>query len=401
LKEHKIIFVINSTFPSYSGGIENWLFNILKEIPKQYNMRILSIKSNIQPFYEIPTSSKITFKYITSLRSMSYYSFLNRISFHLIMILEQLYWIFIATWKLVRDDSEIIISLHSIPTLIPCIIATYFKKNKKIVCSVRGVIGDDLESMSNKFLSKIYMMIEKYYLMRTDKVLANGWDTQKYLLKMGIESTVSPNGVDYHKFSNKQSSTTGNKQINSLIKKQKINTKIIVHVATLRGKINGIKDVIYLASVIKKESQILKEFIILFVGKGNAKPYKKYADNLGVLNQCIFLGEINYVKDIVKISDLVICLFGGGGTSQALIESMAVGKPIVAWDTLVYSQIIQNNIHGILVEKGNFSKMIKAIDSILSNKLLYDNLSENAQKKAETFDWVQVRQKLFNEINHV
>ena len=43
---------------------------------------------------------------------------------------------------------------------------------------VRGVIGDDFVSMSNKFLAKLYMMIEKYYLTKTDKVLANGWDTQ-------------------------------------------------------------------------------------------------------------------------------------------------------------------------------------------------------------------------------
>ena len=80
---------------------------------------------------------------------------------------------------------------------------------------------------------------------------------------------------------------------------------------------------------------------------------------------------------------------------------MAVGKPIVAWDTLVYSQIIQNNIHGILIEKDNYSKMVKAIDSILSNKLLSNSLSINAQKKAKGFDWVEVRHRLFNEINHV
>lgn len=306
--EKKLIFVINSTFPSYSGGIENWLYNILKSIPEGYTVRILSIKkTNAQPFYDIPLNSKISVKQIVTLRSKKYYELLNKFPFRLIMFVEQIYWIIKATYKLVLDDSEIIVALHSIPTIIPCIIAKGMNRNKKVICSVRGVVGDDYLSMSKYFLAKIYMILEKFFLTKADKVLANGWDTKKYLLNIGIDSTVSPNGVDYKKFSKNYSVFNENSNhIRMLIEKQKGGAKLLVHVATLRGKIKGIEDVIYLASRIKKESQYLNEFYILFVGKGNSRPYKQIAEKLGVLNQCIFLGEIKKVERILHISDIVV-----------------------------------------------------------------------------------------------
>ena len=76
------------------------------------------------------------------------------------------------------------------------------------------------------------------------------------------------------------------------------------------------------------------------------------------------------------------------------LEAMASGKPIIAWDTPMFQQLIDNNINGFLVEYKNYYELSKKIIELLNNDELVERFSRNIKLKAKKFDWKYTAQKI-------
>lgn len=73
------------------------------------------------------------------------------------------------------------------------------------------------------------------------------------------------------------------------------------------------------------------------------------------------------------------------GMSNAMLEAMAIGMPVVCTDCPVggAAAVIRNGENGFLTEVGNSEEMCEAFKKIVGNKELSDRLSENAAKIRE------------------
>ena len=49
----RLVIIIDSIFPSVSGGKENWLYEMSKQLQKEYDISIISQKTKTKPFYPI------------------------------------------------------------------------------------------------------------------------------------------------------------------------------------------------------------------------------------------------------------------------------------------------------------------------------------------------------------
>lgn len=78
---------------------------------------------------------------------------------------------------------------------------------------------------------------------------------------------------------------------------------------------------------------------------------------------------------------------GYEGTSQAIFEAMAQGKPIVATNRGGIPSQIRENEEGLLVDYGDFEDLADAILRILDDKELYQRFSVKAWKKAYSFTY--------------
>lgn len=80
----------------------------------------------------------------------------------------------------------------------------------------------------------------------------------------------------------------------------------------------------------------------------------------------------------------------------SVIEAMALGLPVVSTNAGGLPFLIADKSDGILVEKNQPQQMVDAIIDIIESDTLAHSMSLNARRKAESFDWEEVKVQWMN-----
>jgi glycosyltransferase involved in cell wall biosynthesis len=392
VKRKKITFLHITPFPKYSGGADNWLFNIINKFEEHdVDIRIFTPKSKKDNFFDIKKFKKLSILElpIISIEETIFKIFSNGIFKKTAVLLHLLIWTIRASVVITRNlekNSEIVV-LNTIPALLPLVFANSFGKKLKIICYLRGVIGDDLSSQNMFFLSKIYIFLERITLKKCTKILSNGYDTSLYIENhFNLASTVIPNGVNLlHKKNNIENINEKNLQ---RVLEYRSTHKIILLLGTLRD-IKGVNYFIEAANYIKKyESNEKYKFVL--AGKGDTKKYVDYANKLNVADDCFFIGEIKNVEALLGFTDIGVAISGGGGMSHSALEMMGSGIPVVAWNNLTYSQIFEHNFSALLAKDKDSNSLALNILKLIKNEDLSMKLSLNCRSQALYYEWDNV-----------
>lgn len=120
---------------------------------------------------------------------------------------------------------------------------------------------------------------------------------------------------------------------------------------------------------------------------------QKLAQELNV--EVTFTGKLSK-HEWISLSndyDIFINTTNFDNTPVSLIEAMALGMLIVSTNVGGIPFLIDNEKTGILVNPNSKNEMIAAIESLLSSPEKAQKLSQNARKKAESFDWEVVKEQ--------
>ena len=122
---------------------------------------------------------------------------------------------------------------------------------------------------------------------------------------------------------------------------------------------------------------------------------KKLIANLKLKESVIITGVLRKEvwHKLAEDSDIFINTTNIDNTPVSVMESMALGLPVVSTDVGGLPYLIKNNIDGLLVEKNNPELMCNAIDHLLTNNDSAITIANNARIKAESFSWGFVKQK--------
>lgn len=120
---------------------------------------------------------------------------------------------------------------------------------------------------------------------------------------------------------------------------------------------------------------------LVIVGDGNLREsLKKMCIDLDIQGKVEFLGYRRQVESLISDFDVFVLPSISEGLGLALLEAMALGKPVIASEVGGIPEVVKNNSNGILVSPGNDKALAESIIKVLSNKTDSRIMGEKGQK---------------------
>jgi len=154
------------------------------------------------------------------------------------------------------------------------------------------------------------------------------------------------------------------------------------------GRLIERKGVRELLEAFKKVAAKIENVQLDLVGGGILeKSLKQRAREMGIRDKVAFHGSVprDKVHQHLKRSSLFVLPSHNEGMSNALLEGMACGLPIVVTDTGGTSELLREN--GLLVPKNDPCKLAEAMLEILSDDNKLRSMGETSRQISKTYSW--------------
>ena len=138
---------------------------------------------------------------------------------------------------------------------------------------------------------------------------------------------------------------------------------------------------------------------LVLVGDASPPQYlqslKSLAQQLDVHGRVVFAGKVSD-KDLLRwyqLSDVLACASEHEGFGVPLVEAMANGLPVVAYDAAAVTETV--NGAGIVLGDKRPATMALALDRVLGDQRLRNGLRDRGNKSAQRFDISVTRQQMW------
>jgi len=351
----KIVFFIGNLI---GGGKERRLLELIKYLCKQSELEIHILL--IRKYIDYPIFNQLNVKY-TYIINKNNKKIPLYIAYKVQLLINKIKPDIIHTWG---SEETFYILLSKILFKIPLI-------NSQITSAPpKGSI-----TFRQRILNKINFAF-------SDIIISNSY--------AGIESFNSPrrksiviyNGIDLSRFENLPKK-------NIIKEKYGIKTPFAVVMVASFTKNKDYNRFIRIANII---CQNRKDISFICVGGFvNNNSYFNVAKKLAEQNPLIiFTGIISEVEALVNSCDIGV-LFSpyGEGISNAILEYMALSKPVIAYDLGGTNEVIKDGENGFLIKEENDEQISKIIITLIDNYKLRKKLGENGRKKIEEYFNIQ------------
>ncbi|HAH55585.1 MAG TPA: glycosyltransferase family 4 protein [Flavobacterium sp.] len=140
-----------------------------------------------------------------------------------------------------------------------------------------------------------------------------------------------------------------------------------------------------------------KQIHLIILGTGNKTPLEELALEKNVLKQVHFLGFQENPFKFMKNAKFFVLSSLNEGMPNVLLESLACGTPVVAFDCLTGPrEIIMDKQNGLLVENQNIEKLTDAMNLIIEDVDLYNYCKTNASESIQRFSLDNIGKQWLN-----
>lgn len=171
------------------------------------------------------------------------------------------------------------------------------------------------------------------------------------------------------------------------------------------GRYDRVKGFDMLIDAWKTVYKLYPNWCLNIYGAGNRELYQQKADGLGLRDVVHCNGPVLDIESKYAESSLFVLSSRNEGFGLVIVEAMASGLPVVAFDCPCGpSDIITNNYDGILVENGNVQALAEGICKLIENQSLRKQYGANALVSCNRYSqatvmkqWVELFQQLMND----
>jgi len=128
------------------------------------------------------------------------------------------------------------------------------------------------------------------------------------------------------------------------------------------------------------------DVVLVLAGDGPCRPEcESLAARLNIQAHLRFLGQRNDVADLLDASDLVVVPSQTEGFPLAVVEALAIGRPVVGYDVGGMGEAIECGQTGQLVPARDMDAFVDAVVSLLDDRAALAAYSKRAFAAAEEF----------------
>jgi len=118
-------------------------------------------------------------------------------------------------------------------------------------------------------------------------------------------------------------------------------------------------------------------------GEGEARSHlEREAVELGVADRVEFTGPVRTIPEFLSRLDIAVLPSRAEGMSNALLEYMAAGRPVVATAVGATPELIEDGVQGLLVPPGDVAALASGIARLLDDRELACRLGSDARRRA-------------------
>lgn len=230
-----------------------------------------------------------------------------------------------------------------------------------------------------------YQSLENLVNRFTDGVLVNAEAVKQDVLQ---REKISPhkihvvyNGVDTNRYKPLNDETAAFSRLKKRESGIPETAPVIGMIANL-FPYKGYREFISAASEVHQRHPEVK---FLCVGKdcGIQHQIEQLIRERGLQEHVIFTGEVRNIPDLLHLIDIQVSASHEEGFSNAILEGMASGKPIVATSVGGTPEAVVHNTTGILVPPKDPTALAQAIILLLENPELAKSLGNNGRTRIE------------------
>jgi glycosyltransferase involved in cell wall biosynthesis len=242
-----------------------------------------------------------------------------------------------------------------------------------IACGVKRLIAG-LRSV-DPWKSRLELAIDRYLARWTTRIVANSPGVREFYIHKGLPAEkieVIPNGVP----ASEPSRTTRRQLLAELNLPDR--SRLIGLVGRFWPQ-KRVKDAIWAADLLKV---IRDDVHLLVIGDGPQRQRLwKFRDQVEIRDKVHFLGERSDLPRLLPHFDVLWSASGYEGQSNAILEAMAAGVPVVATDIPGTRDLVVPGTTGYLVGVGDRAGLARYANKILDDAGLARRLGEAARER--------------------
>jgi len=157
---------------------------------------------------------------------------------------------------------------------------------------------------------------------------------------------------------------------------------VIAMVATF----DPIKGHRHLVQAMGRIKRLLPQVTCVLVGDGPCRrPLETLANRMGLTGHLVFTGllEDGVKNAIMELSRVIVLPSLTEGLPLVLLEAMALGKPVVASDTIGVRELVTDRVTGFLVRPGDPAALAEAIVGLVPHQDLVDAMGRAGRQRLE------------------
>ena len=155
--------------------------------------------------------------------------------------------------------------------------------------------------------------------------------------------------------------------------------KLIIMVANMHAGAKGHGDLIEAAGTVR---ETCPEARFLLAGDGEMRPlFEDQVRTLGLAEIFVFLGHRTDIPQLLSCCDIGVLASKSEGLPNAVLEYMAAGLPVIATTVGGVPEIIENEVHGLLIPPENPAALSRAILRLLKDPQLRERLGKAGRER--------------------